>query len=50
MHRAFRPEAENVWVPVIPKQAGSTFIAERKPPRFRQVMLSLIFQYKSRKK
>jgi hypothetical protein len=50
LHRAFRPEAENVWVPVISKQAGATFIPERKPPRFRQDHLSPIFRYKSRKK
>jgi hypothetical protein len=50
MHRAFQPEGENVWVPVISKQAGSPFIPECKPPRFRPPLLSLIFQNKSRKK
>jgi len=29
MHRAFRLEAENVWVPVISKQAGAAFLDER---------------------
>jgi hypothetical protein len=47
---SFSVSAENVWVPVISRDAGLSSVCERQPPRFHYRLFSLIFQNKSSKK